>query len=384
VVRVALRSDVAEVRVGCTRTWRIGFEGRRLRPNYVTPQEVWTFRHSGGSGIQAIDSAGNDRGVFHETMLLYPDAQGSEMRLEGAEYRGFFVLVARSTGLLLINRVLLEDYLRGVVGNEIGRRAADGRREALKAQAVAARSYTFAQLGGRRDGSFDVFDSELDQVYSGVPGESPDVDAAVFATAGEVLLHGGEFAIAYYSAVCGGRTADAEEVWNGRGRGHLKSRRDRVSGKDLCSESAHFRWRVEWDGETFMEIFRRFYPRFHAWRGGSFGELRDVKIRRRGPSDRVIALEVETTTGRFRVERDAIRWTLRRPESGSPALKSTAFDVDVKRSKGRVTRVVVNGRGYGHGVGLCQAGAVAMSRLGRSYRDILHHYYSGVEIRRVY
>jgi stage II sporulation protein D len=84
------------------------------------------------------------------------------------------------------------------------------------------------------------------------------------------------------------------------------------------------------------------------------------------------------------VERDAIRWTLRRPEAGSPALKSTSFDVELKRSKGRVTRVVLNGRGYGHGVGLCQAGAVAMSRLGRGYRDILHHYYSGVEIRKVY
>ncbi len=322
--------------------------------------------------------------MFHETFLLFPETRGGVMKLDGASYRGYLVMTARPSGLAVVNRLNLEDYVRGVVGNEIGRGGGPAKLEAQKAQAVAARTYAYIKITERGQNRFDLYDSDLDQVYTGAAGESQDVNRAVQETAGQLLYHEGRPAVAYYSSTCGGRTAHPTEVWNGAGPGHLKSVRDRGRGGDYCSQAARYKWRVTWDADAFMRAFRTYYPRFHPYDGKPFGKLRDVKIRKRGKSGRATLLEITTSSGRYAVERDAIRWTLRRPEAGNPALLSTYFDLDVKKRDGEVREVIANGKGYGHGVGLCQMGAVEMSRQGKSYRDILTHYFPGIEIRKLY
>jgi len=384
VVRVALRLEVSKVRVSSDRVWRIGFEGRRVRPNQIPATETWTFVHAGGKSIRAIDGAGRDRGVFTETFLLFPEARGAMMEVDGASYRGYFVLTARSSGLVLVNRLNLDDYVRGVVGNEIGRAGGPTKLEAQKAQAVAARTYAYKKIVLRGGSGFDLYDNELSQVYTGVAGESPAVNRAVSETAGEIVYHGGHPVEVFYSSTCGGRTSDPAEVWNGKGSGHLKSRKDKGRGGDYCRKADRYRWRVEWNVTTFMQVFSKYYPRFHPWDGKPFGQLKDVKVKQKGKSGRAVVVEVVTTSGRYRIEKDTIRWTLRQPGAGRAALWSTFVEFKVEKRDGKPAKVVAKGRGYGHGVGLCQMGAIEMSRQGKRYTDILKHYFSGIDIRRLY
>jgi len=385
VVRVALATGKDRIRVGSNATWRLAFNQKAREPNAIPAGETWTFSHGGGTSIRVQDAAGADRGTFSETFLLYPDRRGAVMTLDGRAYHGYFVVVARSSGLVLVNRLRLEDYVRGVVGNEIGK-GGDGLLEALKAQAVAARTYAYLKVDDEDGDPFDVRATEMDQVYGGVAAQSPMTERACADTRGEIIHFNGVPVAAFYSSNCGGRTAGAGEVWNGSAPKYLQSVHDRKNRRtdDWCKGSKYYRWEVRWEASRFMEIFAKNYPRFHPWDGKPFGSLKNLRVVKRGKSGRVTILEVETTNGRYRIQRDTIRWTLRRPDRGEPALLSTYIDVDVDGRGGKAARVKISGRGYGHGVGMCQVGAMAMSRQGESYRDILTHYYHDVEIRHSY
>lgn len=120
-------------------------------------------------------------------------------------------------------------------------------------------------------------------------------------------------------------------------------------------------------------------------RGGR-GRLVDVRVDSRSRSGRVWRLRVETTTGVVIVPAWSLRQVLRRPGNAASILRSNLFKVDVRRDPGtgRVLAVVASGAGSGHGVGLCQTGALGMARDGRAAEEIIHHYYRGVEIRRLY
>ncbi len=383
VVRVAIATGVDRVSVGSRHAWRIGFDGQDRAPLEIAPNVLWGFQHTGDTFVRIVDGAGVDRGQASDRLLLYPATPGATIQLDDRLYRGYLVLSADSEGLTVVNRLRLEDYVAGVVGNELGR---DGgkRTEALKAQAVAARTYAYRRISRPRDDDFDVASTTGDQVYTGLHGESPAVRRACVETAGQVLLHDDVPADALYSSTCGGHTASPIEVWGGDGQEHLRSRRDRGSGHDWCEASKYYHWKVRWTAEEFMSVLRTYYPRFHPHDGSPFGTLTNVRVRERGPSGRVVSLEVETTTGRYRIERDSIRWTIRQPGPRHRALLSTLFDLNVDRRDGRVRTITADGHGYGHGVGMCQMGAIAMSERGRSYDEILRYYYRDVDIRRVY
>lgn len=383
ILRVAIATDATEVTVACDRSWHVAFNGKRVRPNDLDGGSAWVFRHEGGANVRVVDDAGMDRGVFAETFLLYPKDAGATMRYRGRAYRGYFVLTASGSGLTLVNRIRLEDYVRGVVGNEIGH-GDESTMAALEAQAVAARTYAYMKVATHQADAFDVSASAMDQVYTGASGESPVVAEACSKTNGQLLTWNGAPVEALYSATCGGRTADPTEVWEGTGQPHLTSRRDRVAGEDLCAHSKYYRWQTRWTGEGFMSTFKRYYPRYYSWDGTPFGTLRDVRVTARGPSDRVTEVTIETDTGRYVVTGDRIRWVFRRSEAGEPALWSTAFDIEVDRSGGVATSVACVGRGHGHGVGMCQAGALAMSTNGYGYREILRHYYPGTSLTNAY
>jgi stage II sporulation protein D len=112
--------------------------------------------------------------------------------------------------------------------------------------------------------------------------------------------------------------------------------------------------------------------------------LREVKVRKRSESGRVKELLVRTSKRSVVVYGDAIRWAVRRSSNGNPPLRSTCFDVRVEKGRGGITKVILRGRGFGHGVGMCQMGALGMSREGYGYEKILRHYYRGIELRRLY
>jgi stage II sporulation protein D len=318
------------------------------------------------------------RGTTEDTLLLVPSERGYS-GWGGKWYRGTFrIFASNPDGLTLVNEVDFESYLRSVLPHEIGT-PPESDFEAVKAQAVAARSYSLSYLGRRASLGFDLYASVEDQVYGGIARENAQSDRALGLTRGEVLVSEGVPIRALYSSACGGRTSNVEDVWPWPWTPYLRSVRDSdgplAEGNAHCKLSANYRWREEWDADAFLATLRQYGPAEGGNIGALSGDLVDVRVKSRGRSGRVDELAVTTTRGEWTVRGDRTRWALRRP--GKDAILRSAFlKIGVIRDrKGRPTQIVATGGGNGHGIGLCQWGAMGMARSGRSYREILDHYY---------
>jgi stage II sporulation protein D len=274
--------------------------------------------------------------------------------------------------------------LRSVLPHEIGT-PPESDFEAVKAQAVAARSYTLSYLGRRAALGFDLYASVEDQVYGGIGLENAQSERALDATRGEILLSDGAPIRALYSSACGGRTANVEDVWPWSRTAYLRSVLD-ADGEDstpYCSISANFRWREEWDAVAFMAMLRQYGPAEGGALAALAGDLLDVSVKSRGRSGRVQELAVTTTEGDWTLRGDRTRWGLRRPGQAA-ILRSSFFKIGVVRDDdGKPLQVVATGGGNGHGIGLCQWGAMGMARAGKGYREILDHYYKSTSMARV-
>ena len=344
---------------------------------------LWRFVADGDGAVRALGSDGV-RFDGAGTVRIRPNGD-SPLAFMGTRYRGEMEVFAASPGSLsVVNIVDVESYLRGVVPEEIGHRSL-AELEAVKAQAVAARTYAVAASGRRARGDFDVFATVEDQVYGGVDVEDPVCDRAVSETAGVIVEYDGRPIHAYFHANCGGRTEGRHEVWELPRLPYLTSVWDTPGGTDqldsaYCHDGRGFTWTETWTGGEIRALVQQYLPSLASTPvTGDLGAVRDIRVTARSPSGRVRWLEVETAGGTYRVFGDSVRRLLRRPGSGQ-ALWSSWFTLDVYRRDGMVARVVANGRGYGHGVGMCQHGALEMARDGFSYTDILKHYYRGVEI----
>jgi stage II sporulation protein D len=392
VLRIAVLTGVPQLTIDCdvqVRVWRCGSglagsvlaAGRRLRltPAVIAPDTL----RAQPWGIVLADTTGAAAGPFAEELLFEPLAAHVPIRVDGAPYRGeILVRAASSATLTVINAVRIEDYLRGVVPLEIG--AGDQTPvEALKAQAIAARSYALFYLG-RRAASHgcDLLASAEDQVYGGVGSETPAASSAVTETRGLVALYHGRAIRANYSSTCGGTTEAAARVWPGESFGYLRSVSDRDgSGRPYCAQSRMARWQESWDCAQFAAIVLRELPReAPEARGMELGRLIDIRVTRRTPSGRVACLEVETGAGLYHVYGDRVRWLMRRPD-GTP-LRSAVIDEPRRAEGAGGCRIELAGRGYGHGVGLCQYGALERARRGQTASEILRHYYPGIRLAR--
>jgi len=159
----------------------------------------------------------------NETVVYFiPSDKESYLSYKGTRYRGIFVLRASPKGLVLVNILNLENYLKGVVPEELSPERFRGY-EALKAQAVAARTYAIKNLGLNRDLGFDLCDTPKCQAYGGLSAEHPESNRAVEETKGEVALYKGKLINALYTSTCGGMTEDVENVFEGRPQPYLKS-----------------------------------------------------------------------------------------------------------------------------------------------------------------
>ncbi len=305
----------------------------------------------------------------------------------GKAWRGQAKVFVNARGrLTLALRLPLESYLLGVVPGEIGA-LSDAQLEAGRAQAVVARSYTMFYRGRRGDEGFDVYGTVEDQVYGPVQSERPLATRCVQSTRGQLALYDGAPIRANYFSTCGGVTADVWEAFPATGLPYLKSTRDTDGHADYCARSPQYRWREVWSARDFLDTITRFAPpegvRLPA---ASLGDLVDVHVAVRSRSARVWRLEIVTTAGTIDVPAYSIRRVLRRPGASQAILRSNLFKVDVRRDPAthQARDVVATGAGSGHGVGLCQTGALGMALAGRTSDEILEHYYPGIELRRMY
>ncbi|WP_242361191.1 MULTISPECIES: SpoIID/LytB domain-containing protein [Anaeromyxobacter] len=253
-----------------------------------------------------------------------------------------------------IEEVRLEDYVAGVVSGEM---PVSFPGEALKAQAVAARSYALtrkieAQAANRR---WDIATGVLAQVYRH-GAASPAARAAAEATAGEVLVSGMEPVEAYFHASCGG-TTEAGLPALGRDLPYLASV---ACGR--CDRAPGVRWSARIDARALGAA------------AGLRGAATEARVSTRTASGRAERVEISAGGRRATVLATDLRQRL-----GYARLPSLAFDLRSERGA-----FVFDGRGQGHGAGLCQWGAAGLAREGKGYREILLHYYPGADVARMY
>ncbi len=324
---------------------------------------------------------GPDLGSGSGPVVIRPEGNGSFVVWNGKRYRGQLVISATDSGLLVVNRLPMDDYLRGVVPLEIGNRTA-AEFAAVQAQAVAARTYAYKHLNDAR--AFDMYSTVQDQVYGGVDAEKPQADNAIMTTADIVVLYAGQPITTPYHSTCGGSTAAVSEVWYDQpDQPYLRPVSDRIRGTDhfYCDPSPRFSWVQSFDGTGLRAVMERYLAAYTKAPKAGAGRITDIREEGRTPSGRVAALSVETDSGTYRLRGNDIRFVLRDPKGA--ILNSTFFSFTRETSGGEVSSLSINGRGYGHGIGMCQWGAIGRARAGQNYRTILETYYPGTTIGRI-
>ncbi len=376
-VRILLDETASDVKVGSHGTFAMEClkDGKQLMFNSSSPVTI----EIKNSKVYLSDNKGSKiYGGLSEANFL-PKGDGNILLLGANKYRGIIKILPSGKNAQIINIVYLEDYLRGVVPPEIGERTPD-EVEAVKAQAVAARTYAMAHLGQYKDQQYDMKATIIDQVYGGYNVEVELVNRAIDQTEGQILFHKDEFINAYYHSTCGGMTDNIDEVWERNDSPYLKA----VADSGACSWSKYYSWK-----EVFTESQLRGriekYQSNESGRNFNMSRIKDITILERTPGERVSELIIKTDKDVLSFKKDRIRWAIGRASSPDLILPSDRFSIDIERDgAGYVSAVSFTGRGYGHGVGMCQCGAIGLARIGWSCDDILGHYYTNVEVRDLY
>jgi stage II sporulation protein D len=330
-------------------------------------------------------------------------------RQEDRTYRGRLEFRLGNDGkVLCINELPLEQYLKGVLPKEMNPGFPPA---ALRAQAIAARSYTLARWGiQHRLDPFHLCAEVHCQAYAGVSMEHAVTNEAVESTRGQVLVYQGRICEAYYSAVCGGHTERNQDVWGGTPKGYLQGTFDlpadqigdpppslQNGGEDLqawiqdrppafcnhLSEEApralhytrkYFRWEVTYARRELEDILKDKL-------GVDIGYLLDIVPLERGISGRCLSVRILGDEDEAVVEGEL---NIRRALSPTH-LYSSCFLVERQMGPdGLPESFTFYGAGWGHGVGMCQAGAAGMALRGYQAEDILNHYYHGTKLRQLY
>lgn len=347
-LRVAVAEGVAQLTVGCSTAATVTDENNRVlgRLEPLQPLPATAF----GTQVEA-------GGVRVGRLRIIPEQAEGLVFIGDRWFRGSADLFAVEGHLTGLNLVELESYLYGVIGAEM---PASWPTEALKAQAVAARSYALYQWLHRQGQPYDLGDTTRWQVYRGASHESAAVRRAVDATAGEVMVFRGEVIEAMYHDTSGGRTEDLRAV-NGQDAPYLSA------VEDFDQNSPYYRWQVNLSAAQLVRDL-----------GLDVGDLLGLRPRDRTPSGRLLTVEALGSRGSQLLRAVEMRFKLH--------LKSTFFEIlptlVSRETNAPLASVLFQGRGYGHGLGMSQYGARALAVAGRDYRRILGHYYRGIEVRR--
>jgi stage II sporulation protein D (peptidoglycan lytic transglycosylase) len=379
VIRVALAADADDPRVAGSAAWRL-YE-RDGTSTLVRGQRNDSWRiQTDGHRMRAIRGDGAVTAWKEPPLIARPDEEGALVSFNEKRYRGNLVFYPGDSGVLVVNWVRMDDYLASVVPLELGRHAASDS-AAFQAQAVTARSYAYLKLSEESSRPYDITGGVLDQVYGGADAENPVATRGVESTRGLLLLYAGRVVNAPYHSTCGGATAAAGEVWRTPAEPYLVSVSDRIPGTDryYCDIAPRFRWTRTFESATLDRALATYLGRYAAVPGGQPGHTQSVAIDRRTESGRVGILSIGTDRGNFILRGNDIRYVLRPP--GGEILNSTYFSVETARaSDGSVSRLTIRGTGYGHGVGMCQWGAIGRARAGQDFRTILRTYYPGTTV----
>lgn len=384
-VRIALATAAANGTVTATGGWRLFERNGAAAIASPAPNEEWNVGFDAGCTGTASDcrsaltlSGGGSTRRVQAPVVIRPTSGNSFVKWNGKRYRGDLVITEADSGLLVVNVLSMDSYLRGVVPLEIGARTA-AEFAAVQVQAVAARTYSYTRLTTTR--AFDMYATVQDQVYGGVDAEKAQTDSAILTTRDVVIAYAGRPINAYYSSTCGGSTAGATEVWNDRpDEPYLKPVSDRIPGTDrfYCQPSPRFSWTQTWDKPALRAVMEKYLPTYTAAPKTGLGRITSITEQGRTASDRIAALRITTDGGTYTLRGNDTRFVLRNPQGA--ILNSTYFRHVTTTDNGEVSSLTVTGRGYGHGIGMCQWGAIGRARAGQDFRTILEAYYPGTRV----
>ncbi|MFZ6017690.1 MAG: SpoIID/LytB domain-containing protein [Nitrospirota bacterium] len=269
-----------------------------------------------------------------------------DLLMKGAHYTGNIEVWKGKNGLYLINEILLEDYVKSVVMAEVG---SNWDMEALKAQAVIVRTYAIYQKNVNDKTNYHLTSSVLHQIYKGNNFDSR-ISYAVMETEGEILTYNGKPVEALYHSTCGGRTENPEDVF-GKNHPYLKSI------ESNCEISPYWIWERR---ILLTEIENAL----------NLSGIKDIIVKSYTSTNRVKELNIITDSKTTIIKATDLRKAL-----GWSRLPSTNFNI---ARDGNL--IIFEGKGYGHGVGLCQWSALQMAREGKNYKEILSFFYPGTTI----
>jgi len=342
-VRVLLAEGAQELSVGSAsggtfKPMEAGHEGQ-----FPAGKGPWRVR-PGAGGLRVGER------LLRASRTVFSSDKGS-FQLQERTYRGELILEAGENGLTAINSVQLEDYLRSVVASEM---PSDWPLDALMAQAVAARTYALYRLQQTKDNRWDFRPIHL--AYGGVSAEFAAADRAVKLTEGVVMTFEGALFCAYFSNTCGGHTASGQKVF---GEPPLPP----LSGVecDWCSDSPVYRWKEVITAARLAQLLR-------PWGVGQVKSIQTLGTEPDGWASFVMV------NGNKKIRANRFRGAV-----GGDSLKSVAFTV-----KKQDDTFLFEGRGWGHGIGLCQWGARGQAAAGRSWWEILSYYYPGIRLQKVH
>lgn len=342
-VRVAILQEAESIRLTVPSACRLTDlkTGKTLAS---WPELKWQETRAGNPGLRIGGSE------IASSAVVLQSAPGAIFRVNSKPYRGDLIL--RRSGkdrLTVINRLPLEEYLVGALTSEV---SAGWPLESLKAHAVVSRTMAAHRIWIRKGQEFDMTADTSTHLYHGVSAERGRTRQAVEETRGQVLAYEGELFSASFHAGCGGHTEDAAEIWSTKGR------IPPLAGVEdpYCRNLRHYQWKAAIPNEEFQ-----------------IGALQEVVVTEFNRSGRARAIRIRGDQGLLTLTGRQLREKL-----GANRLRSLKFTLSVQPGK-----VLFEGFGWGHGVGLCQWGAFGMARQGKGMDEILAFYFPAAQKRRL-
>jgi stage II sporulation protein D len=286
-------------------------------------------------------------------------------------YKGELKLIDLDGSVGIVNNLNIEDYVKGVVAKEMPVGKNSENFEALKAFAICVRTYSFNKISEGKN-LYDLFDDTRDQVYGGLNAEHPLSNEAVEKTNNTILKFDGKPAAIFYHSTCGGQTEAAQNIFTNKQVPYMMGEED--GNEPYCNISPKYEWQEVYYSADLLQRLKR-----ASLIGTVEYTIEDIFVESKFNSGRVSELVFELVDGKGNDKRvsifgNRIRSVLR-TANGKNILWSTFFDVTFNGDN-----LEINGKGFGHGVGLCQWGAISLSRKGWNYSDILQHYFPGIEV----
>lgn len=343
----------------------------RLDPSREMPSNKASVvvRNLGGDGVLLLPLPSSPSAPIRLIRISPADPQDF-LVLNHLAYRGVLEVVGNVRGRLnIVNELGLEDYLKGVVPNEMPPAKFDAP-EALKAQAVAARTYALKnQQRFLREG-YQLCATIACQLYRGADSERSLSTTAVEATRGIVLKYRGELIDSLYTSTCGGQTEDASNIFRTLNAPYLRSafcppeNAPEINPRLVAVSGYHLKWHVRMTREDLEKTLQKTLP---------LDELVDLQPLHHGISGRVIEMKVKGRRRDFVLRGLEVKSAL--------GLKDTLFTLTREYDRrGEVSAFEFSGRGWGHGVGLCQTGAFGLALDGKDFESILKTYYHEVDV----